>query len=103
MRNLVAALTGTGDLNQEDLEELRDFIEEAMRLDQPEAVCKTAQDIVARGMPENPIDTASPMALVYMNFPFMRAGKNFAIQRDYIWSRSMRRWLQILVRLLQMA
>lgn len=31
VRNLVAALTGTGDLNQEDLEELRDFLEKQGR------------------------------------------------------------------------
>ncbi|MFR4977596.1 MAG: BlaI/MecI/CopY family transcriptional regulator [Butyricicoccus sp.] len=31
VRNLVAALMGTGDLNQEDLEELRDFLEKQGR------------------------------------------------------------------------
>lgn len=31
VRNLVAALTGTGDLNKEDLEELRDFLDKQGR------------------------------------------------------------------------
>ncbi len=44
-------------------------IDEAMLLDHPEEICTTAQDIFARGMPENPVDTHTQMALVYENFP----------------------------------
>lgn len=53
-------------------------IEEAMLLDQPEEICTTAQDILARGMPENPVDASTPMALVYLNFPV--AGGRYHLQ-----------------------
>lgn len=44
-------------------------IDEVMQLDHPEEICTTAQDILDRGMPENPVDASTPQALVYLNFP----------------------------------
>ncbi len=44
-------------------------VDEAMLLDHPEEICMTAQDVMKRGMPENPVDTHTAMALVYENFP----------------------------------
>lgn len=44
-------------------------VDEAMLLDHPEEIDTTAQDVIRRGMPENPVDTSTAMALVYENFP----------------------------------
>ena len=44
-------------------------IDEAMLLDHPEEICTTAQDIFARGMPENPVDGNTKQEMVYRNFP----------------------------------
>ncbi len=44
-------------------------VDEAMLLDHPEEIDTTAQDVIRRGMPENPVDASTAMELVDENFP----------------------------------
>lgn len=53
----------------------------AMVLDRPE-FCLTAADVLALGMPDDPVDSTSLEALVYMNFPV--AGGRFHVVRDLV-------------------
>lgn len=53
----------------------------AMVLDQPE-FCMTAADVLKLGMPEQPVDSTSPEALVYMNFPV--AGGRYNVGDDAV-------------------
>lgn len=39
-----------------------------MLLAHPEEICTTAQEVLDRGMPKNPMDASTPQELVYQNF-----------------------------------
>lgn len=67
----------------EELRIVERTIDEAMLLDHPEEICTTAQDIRARGMPENPVDGITEHDTVYRNFPVMGGEYNLTFEDSH--------------------